>query len=218
MTLTAGEGLVQTTEGPARFLVSGASRRNVGMLVLGHGAGGSRWTDDVTAVRDAAVDVGWVVVLVDQPWRVAGRRIASRPEALDRAWLCVLERLDQIGRPAGPLVVGGRSAGARVACRTAGRVGAALVLALSFPLHPPGRPDRSRAEELVRPTLSGISVHVIQGRKDPMGTPEDVSAVLLEGVRVHPVDGTHSLERATGQVARSALDGLQGAARRFRSG
>ena len=206
------DALLDTPEGPARVRVSGAG--GVGMLVLGHGAGGSRWTDDVCAVRDAAVDAGWVVVLLDQPWRVAGRRIATRPQSLDLAWLSVLAHL---GRPAGPLVVGGRSAGARVACRTAAQVGAAAVLAVSFPLHPPGRPDRSRAEELVAPSRSGIPVHVIQGREDPMGTPEEVAAVLPASASVHPVEGNHSLERSAEEVARSALQGLQGAARGFGS-
>ncbi|MEO7422716.1 MAG: alpha/beta family hydrolase [Ornithinibacter sp.] len=210
MTTRSDDALVDTPEGPARVLVSGAGTGSVGMLVLGHGAGGTRWTEDVTAVRDAAVGAGWVVVLLDQPWRVAGRRIATRPESLDRAWLSVLAHL---GRPAGPLVVGGRSAGARVACRTAAQVGASAVLALSFPLHPPGRPDRSRADELAAPSLSGIPVHVIQGRADPMGTPEEVAAVLPASASVHPVEGNHSLERAAKEVACSALQGLQGSAR-----
>lgn len=206
------DGLVATPEGPARVSVVGDADAGVGTLVLGHGAGGSRWTDDVVAVRGAAADAGWCVVLVDQPWRVAGRRIAPRPEALDRAWLSVLSRLQVL--PA-PLVVGGRSAGARVACRCAEQVEAAAVLALSFPLHPPGRPERSRASELAAAAGAGIAVHVIQGRTDPMGTPEELRSALPEGATVHAVAGTHSLERVAEQVARSALQWLQETAGRL---
>ncbi len=207
--MSAADGLLDTPEGPARILVAGDPVGAVGTLVLGHGAGGSRWTDDVTAVRSAGVDAGWFVVLVDQPWRVAGRRIAARPESLDRAWSAVLA---QLSRPTGPLVLGGRSAGARVACRTAADAGAALVLALSFPLHPPDRPERSRAEELAAPSRAGIPVHVIQGDADPMGSPDEVAAVLPDGAHLQPVSGTHSLERVANEVARSALQGLERAA------
>lgn len=211
----AETALLDTPEGQARVLTSGTVTGGAGTLVLGHGAGGSRWTEDVAAVRAAAVDAGWLVVLVDQPWRVAGRRIATGPESLDRAWLSVLA---QLPRSAGPLVLGGRSAGARVACRTAGRLEAAAVLALSFPLHPAGRPERSRAEELAAPWRSAVPVHVIQGSRDPMGAPEELTALSLQGVSVHPVDGTHSLERAAQQVARSAVGLLQGATGRLGSG
>lgn len=174
--------------------------------MLGHGAGGLRWTDDVTAVRDAAVRSGWVVDLVDQPWRVAGRRLGPGPTALDAAWLAVLAALPDV---LGPLVVGGRSAGARVACRTAGAVRAAAVLALSFPLHPPGRPERSRAAELALPASVGIPVHVVQGRSDPFGTPDEVRSVLPAGATLTAVDGPHSLERAAGAVAEAALRSLE---------
>ena len=90
--------------------------------MLGHGAGGLRWTLDVLATREAAVAAGWPVVLVDQPWRVAGSKVGPAPPSLDRAWLPVLAALATDLGP-GPLVVGGRSAGARVACRTASRGG-----------------------------------------------------------------------------------------------
>ena len=189
---------VPTRSGPARATRTMPDGRARGRLVLGHGAGGLRWTDDVTAVRDAAVGRGWLVELVDQPWRVAGRKVAPGPAALDAAWLEVLEALPRV---AGPLVVGGRSAGARVACRTAARVGAVAVLALSFPLHPPGRPERSRAEELAAPAGAGIPVHVVQGRTDPFGTPEEVQAVLPPLATLSAVAGPHSLERAATAVA-----------------
>lgn len=203
------ERQVPTPEGPARTTTSVPGARAAGTLVLGHGAGGLRWTQDVLAVRDAALAAGWLVVLVDQPWRVAGRRVGPAPPALDRAWLAVL---DSLGNPAleGRLVVGGRSAGARVACRTAAAVGADAVVALSFPLHPPGRPERSRAQELARPAGDGIPVHVVQGRTDPFGTPAEVSAVLPPGATLDLVTGAHSLGGAAAQVAAAVVARLAG--------
>jgi predicted alpha/beta-hydrolase family hydrolase len=190
---------VDTPHGPARLTRSVPSPVPVGRLVVGHGAGGLRWTDDVLAVRDTATGQGWVVDLVDQPWRVAGRRVGPGPAALDAAWLAVLATVPPV--PGVPLVVAGRSAGARVACRTAEPLTAAAVLALSFPLHPPGRPDRSRAEELARPATAGIAVHVVQGRTDPFGTPDELRAVLPPLSTLAVVDGPHSLEGAAGDVA-----------------
>ena len=200
---------VPTPEGPARTTTSAPAAAATGTLVLGHGAGGLRWTKDVLAVRDAAVDAGWVVVLVDQPWRVAGRRVGPAPATLDRAWLAVLDTLRRERWP-GRLVVGGRSAGARVACRTAAAVGADAVVALSFPLHPPGRPERSRAEELARPAATGIPVHVVQGRRDPFGDPAEVAAVLPSGATLDEVAGTHSLGGAAAAVAGAVVARLSG--------
>ena len=194
------ELLVDTPEGSARTTTSTPSEAGLGTLVLGHGAGGLRWTKDVLAVRDEAVTAGWTVVLVDQPWRVAGRRLGPAPPILDRAWRAVLDSVHGSGHD-GRLVVGGRSAGARVACRTAADVGADAVVALSFPLHPPGRPDRSRAGELALPGAAGIRVHVIQGRTDPFGGPDDVAAALPEGSTVDAVAGTHSLGGSATRVA-----------------
>lgn len=195
------ERLVDTPEGTARAATTAPAGVATGTLVLGHGAGGLRWTQDVLHVRDTAVAAGWVVVLVDQPWRVALRRVGPAPATLDRAWSAVVASLTG-GRPAGPLVLGGRSAGARVACRTAPHLGADAVLALSFPLHPPRRADRSRAAELAVPTASGLAVHVVQGCTDPFGTPAEVAAVLSPGGTVDAVDGTHALEKAADDVAR----------------
>jgi predicted alpha/beta-hydrolase family hydrolase len=200
---------VPTPEGTARTTTTSPTGPAAGTLVLGHGAGGLRWTLDVLAVRDAAVAAGWDVVLVDQPWRVAGRRVGPGPPALDRAWLAVLDSVEG-DRDGGRLVVGGRSAGARVACRTAAAVGADAVVALSFPLHPPGRPERSRAEELARPALAGIPVHVVQGRTDPFGGPAEVAAVLPAGATLDPVSGTHSLGGVAAQVAALVLARLAG--------
>lgn len=209
MTRPETTALVETPDGPARSTVTQPDGIPVGLLALGHGAGGLRWTDDVTASRDAAVDAGWAVALVDQPWRVAGRRIGGRPASLDRAWLAVLPTLARYRPNEGPLVVGGRSAGARVACRTAAEVGASAVLALSFPLHPPGRPERSRGEELREPGRHGIPVHVIQGASDAFGTPDEVREVLT-GAAVHEVPGTHSLERSAALVATAVTAALAG--------
>ena len=108
---------------------------------------------------------GVTVVLVDQPWVVAGRRVAVAPPQLDLAWLAVVPALEV----SGPLLVGGRSAGARVACRTAVSLGAAGCVALAFPLHPPGRPERTRLPELL---AAGVPTVVVQGGKDPFGGPD----------------------------------------------
>jgi uncharacterized protein len=194
------ERLVDTPLGPARAATSRPDGATVGALVLGHGAGGLRWTLDVLAVRDAAVAAGWVVVLADQPWRVAGRKVGGPPASLDRAWLPLLAALRPDLGP-GPLVVGGRSAGARVACRTAAEVGASAVVALSFPLHPPGRPERSRAAELAAPSVHGIAVHVVQGRTDPFGTPAEVEAALPPGATLDVVTGAHAIGGSAAAVA-----------------
>lgn len=192
--------LVDTPLGPARATTTRPVGVPGGALVLGHGAGGLRWTLDVLATRDAVVAAGWLVVLVDQPWRVAGRKLGPAPASLDLAWLPVLAAIEpDLGT--GPLVVGGRSAGARVACRTAAAVGAEAVVALSFPLHPPGRPGSSRAAELVTPAAHGIPVHVVQGRTDPFGSPDEVSAVLPPGATLDVVTGAHSIGGAARQVA-----------------
>lgn len=163
-------------------------------LVLGHGAGGGVEAPDLQQVAGAAAAEGCAVVLVEQPWRVAGGRIAPRPATLDQAWLAAVGSL----RPRGPLVLGGRSAGARVACRTAGALGAVGVLCLAFPLHPPSRPERSRGSELAEcpvPTL------VVQGERDPFGRPEELRTAV-RGLRVVPVPGAdHSLARGDLQPA-----------------
>ena len=194
------ERLVDTPEGVARATTTVPVGAPVGTLVLGHGAGGLRWTDDVLRARDAAVAAGWAVVLVDQPWRVALRRVGPGPASLDRAWTAVVAavRADPGG---GILVLGGRSAGARAACRTAPDLRADAVLALSFPLHPPGRPERSRSDELALPAASGIPVLVVQGRTDPFGDPAEIAAALPAGGTIDAVDGPHSLEKAAEEVA-----------------
>ena len=203
------ERLVDTPEGPARTTTTDPEADPVGTLVLGHGAGGLRWTLDVLATRDAAAAAGWQVVLVDQPWRVAQRRVGPRPPLLDTAWLPVLADVDRRRGP-GALIVGGLSAGARVACRTAAEVGASAVVALSFPLHPPGKPHQSRAAELAQPAASGIPVHVVQGTTDPFGRPDEVAAVLPEGATLDAVPGPHSLGRVADRVAAIVVGRLAG--------
>lgn len=142
--------------------------------MLGHGAGGGVEAPDLRAARDGALRAGLRVVRVEQPWRVRGRRVAEAPARLDAAWTAVLTELE------GPLVVGGRSAGARVACRTAERVGAVGVLALAFPLAPPGRPGRSRLPELLTPTVPCL---VVQGSRDAFGVPDPAPGVEVAVVR-----------------------------------
>jgi uncharacterized protein len=183
---------VPTPLGPARVHRRGP-QQPVGTLALGHGAGGGIGAADLQAVADAAAAIGWQVLLVEQPWRVAGGRVAPAPPRLDLAWNAVLAALrDGLPglAPIGPLVVGGRSAGARVACRTGRHNGAIGICALAFPLHPPGRPERSRAAELA---AAGLPVLVLQGQRDPFGGPDQVSALGLSDVRVEPLPGDHSL-------------------------
>jgi predicted alpha/beta-hydrolase family hydrolase len=154
-------------------------------------------------------DDGWLVARVEQPWRVAGRRIATPPRQLDTAWLAVLHRLTAgRGRLPGPLVVGGRSASARVACRTAEAVGAAAVLALSFPLHPPGRPDRSRADEARLVLDAGLPLAVVQGERDAFGGPQEVRAELGERALVRPARGTHSFSKDPADVVQEVRNWL----------
>jgi predicted alpha/beta-hydrolase family hydrolase len=140
-------------------------RRPRCLLVLGHGAGGGVDAPDLLAVRDAGLAAGVAVARVTQPYRVAGRRAPAPAAQLDEAWIAVLGTLR---RPRLPLVVGGRSSGARVACRTAVAVRAVGIVTLAFPLHPPGRPDRSRADELD----TGLPTLVVNGAADPFGIPD----------------------------------------------
>jgi uncharacterized protein len=186
---------VPTTQGPARVHLHDPRADPVGTLVLGHGAGGGIAAPDLRAADTAGRAAGWRVVLVEQPWRVAGRRVAPAPPRLDEAWLAVLTALsDQI---TGPLVVGGRSAGARVACRTATAVGAGAVVCLAFPLHPPGRPERSRAGELGG---AGVPIVVVQGANDAFGTPADIAALRLPDVELVQAPGDHALRAAAEAV------------------
>jgi predicted alpha/beta-hydrolase family hydrolase len=174
---------VPTSQGEARAYLFGAASDLT--VVLGHGAGGGVEAADLQACARAIARSGRQAILVEQPWRVAGRGVAPRPQTLDLAWLDVLAALD---RPR--VIVGGRSAGARVACRTGGMVDAEGVIALAFPLHPPGRPERSRGAELVG---TGLPTLVVQGTRDAFGTADEV-ARAAPSVLVLPLQGAdHAL-------------------------
>jgi predicted alpha/beta-hydrolase family hydrolase len=192
---------VATPVGPAHVRLDRPAGRPRGLLVLGHGAGGGVDAVDLVAVRDAAVAAAMVVARVTQPYRVAGRRAPAPAAALDQAWTAAVGEVRRVVGARTPLVVGGRSAGARVACRTAAALGAAGVLALAYPLHPPGKPERSRAGELdpALPTL------VINGDRDPFGVPEPVGSVT---VVVRPGEA-HDLRRDPAEVARITVGWLR---------
>jgi predicted alpha/beta-hydrolase family hydrolase len=156
---------VPTPQGDAR-LVTYRARESRLTLVLTHGAGGGIDAHDLVRIAGALPRHGITVVLVEMPWRVRGVKVAPRPALIDEAYRAVLHAV----RPRTPLVVGGRSAGARSACRVARDAGAAGVLALAFPLHPPGKPESTRVEEL---TSVGVPALVVQGERDPFGLPEE---------------------------------------------
>jgi len=154
--------------------------------VLGHGAGGGVDSPDLVGAAEAARSAGLNVALVEQPYRVAGRRSPAPAHQLDAAWAAVVLQLREGPFRELPILTGGRSSGARVACRTAGETGSVAVICLAFPLHPPGRPDKSRLPELDAvhvPTL------VVQGENDPFGTPPASSSRTI--VRI---PGTHTLK------------------------
>jgi predicted alpha/beta-hydrolase family hydrolase len=171
------ERLVSTPQGDARLVVRRA-KRPLATLVLTHGAGGGIDAPDLVRLARTLPQHDVSVTLVEMPWRVQGRRLAPRPELIDQAYLAVMDSM----RMRSPLVVGGRSAGARSACRIARSVGAKGVLALAFPLHPPGRPERSRLPELLG---ARTPVLVVQGENDPFGGPEefpgDVDLAVVPG-------------------------------------
>ena len=189
---------LDTPRGPAGIRITDPDGPPVSLLVLGHGAGGDVTAPDLTAVHDAAVAAGVRVALVTQPYRVAGRRAPAPVGQLDEAWTAVVGQIRQEGLP---LLLGGRSSGARVACRTAPALGAAGVLALAFPLHPPGKPEKSRAGELpvAIPTL------VVNGDRDPFGVPEPGGAVQ---VAVRP-GAVHDLRRDLPGSVREVLSWLR---------
>jgi len=147
------------------------------LVLMTHGAGGGVDTKDLLAVRDAAVGIGGVVARILQPYRVRGASAPGAPGRQDTAWLEIVAAL-RADYPGLPLVQGGRSNGARVACRTAVAAGAQAVIALAFPLHPPGRPEQTRVAEL---RGTGVDVLVINGERDPFGipAPNDAARVVV---------------------------------------
>ncbi|NGN70493.1 hydrolase [Streptomyces sp. A7024] len=168
--------LVPTPAGDARITWYAAKKPRL-TLALGHGAGGTGPSRDLEALAAELPAHGVSVALVDQPWRVAGKKLGPAPKTLDVAWRGLWPALEKPGRP---VVAGGRSAGARVACRTAKDLGAHAVLALAFPLHPPGRPEKTRVDEL---TGAGVPTLVVQGERDTFGTPEE----FPEATKLHPI-------------------------------
>ncbi len=190
---------IETPHGPARVHLHAAAEPRAA-LVLGHGAGGGVTAPDLTVATEVALEEDISVALVEQPYRVAGRRSPAPAAQLDAAWLAVVEHL-RAGELAGlPLIVGGRSAGARVACRTAEETGAVAVLCLAFPVHPPGRPEKSRLSEL---DAVEVPVLVVQGKSDPFGMPPD--APRREVARVKGDHGLRADRAAVADAIRSWL-------------
>ncbi|MFI6375239.1 alpha/beta family hydrolase [Streptomyces sp. NPDC050546] len=168
---------VETDAGTARITWHEAKKARL-VLAVSHGAGGGIEARDLKALAEALPAHGVTVARVEQPWRVAGKKLAPAPKTLDVGWRGIWPAL---AAPGLPVISGGRSAGARVACRTAAELGAHAVLALSFPLHPPGKPEKSRADELLG---SGVPTLVVQGGNDPFGKPEEFPAGSYELVEV----------------------------------
>jgi predicted alpha/beta-hydrolase family hydrolase len=171
-------------------------------VFMGHGAGGGVEAPDMLATRDAAVAAGWVVARITQPYRVAGRRSPAPAPRLDEAWLAVSAALhDKLGPL--PTVHCGRSSGARVACRTAAQTSAIAVITLAFPVHPPGKPERSRMDEL---DAVRVPVLAVQGERDPFGMPPK-----RRGRRLVVIDGAdHALRRGRPQIMAAVTDFLRG--------
>jgi hypothetical protein len=185
---------IDTPSGTARVVLSRKGLR--GLYVVGHGAGGGIDAVDLIAVSTALVGAGWTVARVEQPYRVKGRRAPEAAPRLDAAWCAVIGALQK--ERGDRLVVSGRSSGARVACRTAGEVSADAVVALAFPLHPPGKPDKSRAEELMTVSLPSL---VVQGQRDAFGTKSE----FPKQANVVEVPGDHSLKQGVTEAAAAVL-------------
>jgi predicted alpha/beta-hydrolase family hydrolase len=195
---------IETPRGAARALLH-VPERPAAALVLGHGAGGGVEAPDLVAARDAALSEGITVALIEQPYRVAGRRSPSSAKILDEAWIAVIEHLraNELGDL--PLIAGGRSLGARVACRTAAEVGAVAVLCLAFPLEPPprgGKPPQSRLSEL---NAVEVPTLVVQGERDRFGMPPPGRSRELARV-----PGDHGLKADPDAVANAVREWLPG--------
>jgi predicted alpha/beta-hydrolase family hydrolase len=175
-----------TSLGPGRLVVDAAENPSA-VLWLGHGASGGIGATDLAVLAAELPGQGITVARYEQPWRVAGRRVGPRPAALDIAWRETAPLVEQIAGGL-PVVVGGRSAGARVACRTAASVDAVAVVCLAFPLHPPGRPEKSRLNELFTPEVPAL---VLQGERDTFGTAATLAAEVgaRSSIRIIAVPG-----------------------------
>lgn len=183
------EFLVPTQHGDAGVHLTRPGGDIRGLMMLGHGAGGGITAVDLSLAAQEGLAAGFAVALVEQPYRVAGRRAPAPLGQVDTAWRAVAEHLSDVA-PGRPLMTGGRSFGARVACRTSADVGASGVLCLAFPLHPPGRPEKSRLAELTSVTMPTL---VIQGERDAFGIPD--SKDLPTNIALVVVDGDHSLKK-----------------------
>jgi uncharacterized protein len=172
---------IETPHGPARAHLQPVEEPRA-LLVLGHGAGGGVTAPDLVTAAEEAARAGLSVALIEQPYRVAGRKSPAPAHQLDAAWLAVVDAL----RGDEPLLCGGRSSGARVACRTSAQTGAAGVLCLAFPLHPPGRPEKTRLGEL---EAVEVPVLIVQGESDPFGMPPEAP-----GREVVRLRGDHGLK------------------------
>ncbi|MBO8192593.1 hydrolase [Streptomyces oryzae] len=205
---------VATPAGDARITwhrVKHPAKKAHTVLALGHGAGGGIEARDLRALAAALPGEGVTVALVEQPWRVAGKKVAPASRTLDAAWSALWPALTGPGLP---VVAGGRSAGARVACRTAAELGAQAVLALSFPLHPPGKPEKSRADEL---TGVEVPVLVVQGGRDPFGRPAEFPAGT-ELVEVPYADHGFALPKSAELTEEEAMGVVTGAVARWLAG
>jgi uncharacterized protein len=200
---------LDTPHGPARARVHAVDDA-AGALVLGHGAGGGIDAPDLKVTTEVAGEAGFTVALVEQPYLVAGRRSPAPARQLDAAWQAAIEQLR-----AGPLeglelVTGGRSAGARVACRTAAAVAARAVLCLAFPVHPPGKgddPSKSRLDEL---DAVPVPVLVVQGESDPFGMPpEGPGRTVVRVPGNHSLRNTGAVEEAVSAWLGKAADGIR---------
>lgn len=197
--------MIPTPHGDARLEVHRAAEP-MATLLLSHGAGGGIDAPDLQALAKDLPRLGVTVELLEMPWRVAGKKLAPRPTVLDECFLAVGHAL----RPRTPRVVGGRSAGARAAARCAQALHADGCLALAFPLHPPGKPEKSRLDELEG---AGVTTLVIQGERDPFGRPEefpddvDLAVVPLADHAFHvPKKGEITQEDAFGIVVEATLE------------
>ncbi|WP_329168873.1 hydrolase [Streptomyces sp. NBC_01685] len=195
---------VETDAGVARITWLPAKRARL-VLAVSHGAGGGIEARDLQALGAALPDRRVTVALVEQPWRVAGKKLAPAPRTLDTGWRGLWPALTAPGLP---VVAGGRSAGARVACRTAAELGARAVLALSFPLHPPGKPEKSRADELLG---TGVPTLVVQGGRDPFGRPEEFPPGEHGLVEVPYADHGFAVPKKAPLTVDQAMDLLTGA-------
>ncbi|SDD21935.1 alpha/beta hydrolase family protein [Actinokineospora iranica] len=190
---------IDTPHGLARAELHCAPEGRAGLL-LGHGAGGGIDAPDLVAAVRGATAAGVHVALVEQPYRVAGRRAPAPARQLDTAWLTVAEHLSALWFDDLPLVFGGRSSGARVACRTADQGEAVGVLCLAFPVHPPGKPEKTRQPEL---DAVAVPTLVLQGESDPFGRP--AGGHLREIVTL---PGDHSLKRELPAISRTVEEWL----------